>query len=265
VSIVVETVVAVVSIRPVSALRSIKVLARQPLLFSGHYQQSDFQRFRGLTLLMSSICFFSPYPSIFSPLNRPLIYCGRAGSPGACPQTCRPDIALVRAARLPGPTRRALSGILAVTRNRVRTRAIGPLVRTPLVIGNVRFTRFLYVNFGAHAPSTVAEIVDKLTVPTVGMSVCELFYRKASRPLSSVRVCLRPRKHNQNNTSNTRVNVTSRGGRVPLQYHCDIRTKLTVQQFRSKIDMNVTTAKQLIFIFAQPQISLKGSKTVRIL
>jgi hypothetical protein len=133
---------------------------------------------------------FSPYPSIFSPLNRPLIYCGRAGSPGACSQTCCPDIALVRAARLPGPTRRALSGILAVTRNRVRTRAIGPFVRTPLVIGNVRFTRFLCVNFGAHAPSTVAEIVNKLTVPTVGMSVCELFYRKASRPLSSVLVCL---------------------------------------------------------------------------
>jgi hypothetical protein len=77
----------------------------------------------------------SPYPSILSPLNRPLIYCGRAGSPGACPQTCRPDIALVRAARLPGPTRRALSGILVITRNRVRTRAIGSLVRTPLVMG----------------------------------------------------------------------------------------------------------------------------------
>jgi hypothetical protein len=52
-------------------------------------------------------------------------------------------------------------------------------VHTPLVIGKVRFTRLLCVNFGANAPSTVAKIVNKLTVPTVGMSVCESFYRKS--------------------------------------------------------------------------------------
>jgi hypothetical protein len=50
---------------------------------------------------------------ISSLLSRPLIYCERAGPSGACSQTRRPDIALVRAARLPGPTRRALSGMLA--------------------------------------------------------------------------------------------------------------------------------------------------------
>jgi hypothetical protein len=79
--------------------------------------------------------------------------------------TCRLEIALVRAARLPWPTRRALSGILAITRNRVRTHAIGPPVHTPLVIGKIQFTRLLCFNFGVNAPSTVAKIVNKLTVP----------------------------------------------------------------------------------------------------
>jgi hypothetical protein len=68
---------------------------------------------------------------------------------------------------------------LAITRNRVRTHAIRSLVHTPLVIGKVRFTWLLCVNFCANAPSTVAKIVNKLTVPTVGMSVCESFYRKS--------------------------------------------------------------------------------------
>jgi hypothetical protein len=98
--------------------------------------------------------------------------------PGACPQTCRPDIALVRAARLPGPTRRALSGMLAIARNNVRTRVIESLVHTPLVTDKVRFTRLFYVNFGAYAPYHSSKVINQPTVPTAGMSACKSFYRK---------------------------------------------------------------------------------------
>jgi hypothetical protein len=78
---------------------------------------------------------------------------------------------------------------LTVTRNRVRTHAIRPLVHTPLVIGKVRLTWLLCVNFCAGALSTVVKIVEKLTVPMVEMSVCESFYHKTSRPISPIPVC----------------------------------------------------------------------------
>jgi hypothetical protein len=70
--------------------------------------------------------FVSPHliPLISYPVSSavPLIYCERPGPSGVRPQTRHPVITLVRVARLPGPTRRALSGMLIVARSSVWTR-----------------------------------------------------------------------------------------------------------------------------------------------
>jgi hypothetical protein len=119
-------------------------------------------------------------------LNHPLIYCEGAGSPGACPRTCRPDIALVRAARLPWPTRRVLSGIGQSTSSGSHDACIPTSGPTPLVIRKIRCIRFAMRQTGANAPSTVARVIAFLTVP-IGWNVrLRGVAAKASRPISAI-------------------------------------------------------------------------------
>jgi hypothetical protein len=126
-----------------------------------------------------STCFFLLHQLTYIQSAQPSPYIlWRVGSSGACPQTCRPDIALVRAARLPGPTRRALSGMLAIARNNVRTRVIESLVHTPLVIDEDPVHSVVLRKFRRLCPLPQQQVINQLTVPTAGMSACKSSYRK---------------------------------------------------------------------------------------